>query len=423
MLPKATKKRIKKEVATRKKEAREKAVKEEEQLDLNQWWSLRHVLSYDYMIFYILLGARERGKSYAIMNYFVSQYKKNGIPFYWIRLTDTQQKELLINNAMKLVDQDIRRKYKLDLVTVGDNVYETEHETVTVTSKDGVAHEERREIRSKRRLFARVMCASTFYNDKGSLFDNDFLNDPKMKYHICIDEFEREKGEKKTFDIAYAIVNQLENISRSTKDRIKVFFVGNTLEEASDILCLFNFIPEKNGIFQLVKNKKKLIEYIKEIRACNNDADKKLLVDYKYRNYDFGKRCLVENIQNSKAYNVRRHGTIADILMPKSSTFTNKIDTDNALISKETLKKPISVIKFTKNPKDWFTVWNSNLIAPYKNEQKQVIAMRPYLDEIYNQEMANNIITIFDIRGFVFKNLITFKQFQNQLMLFKPRKG
>ena len=423
MLPKATKQLIKKERATKKKEAKEKAVKEEEQLDLNQWWSLRHVLSYDYMIFYILLGARERGKSYAIMNYFVSQYKKNGIPFYWIRLTDTQQKELLINNAMKLVDQDIRRKYKLDLVTVGDNVYETEHETVTVTSKDGVAHEERREIRSKRRLFARVMCASTFYNDKGSLFDNDFLNDPKMKYHICIDEFEREKGEKKTFDIAYAIVNQLENISRSTKDRIKVFFVGNTLEEASDILCLFNFIPEKNGIFQLVKNKKKLIEYIKEIRACNNDADKKLLVDYKYKDVDFGKRCLVENIQNSEAYNVRRHGTIADILMPTNSAFTNKIDTDNALISKETLKKPISVIKFTKNPKDWFTVWNSNLIAPYKNEQKQVIAMRPYLDEIFNLEMQKSIISVFDMRGFTFKNLITFKQFQNQLELLKPRKG
>ena len=111
MLPKATKKRIKKEVATKKKEAKEKAVKEEEQLDLNQWWSLRHVLSYDYMIFYILLGARERGKSYAIMEYFVKQYKKKGIPFYWLRLSDTQQKDLLANNAMKLVDQDIRRKY------------------------------------------------------------------------------------------------------------------------------------------------------------------------------------------------------------------------------------------------------------------------------------------------------------------------
>lgn len=423
MLPNATLKRMKKERSTKKKEAKVKEQKDIEQLDLNQWWSLRHVLSYDYMIFYILLGARERGKSYAITEYFVKQYKKHGIPFWWLRLTDTQQKDLLANNAQKLIDPDIRRKYKLEIVTSGDNVYETEFETVTVPSRDGQQHEERREIRSKRRLMATVMCVSTFYNDKGSLFDKDFLNDPKMKYHICLDEFQREKNEKRTFDIAYSVVNQLENIVRSSKDRVKVFFVGNTLEEASDILCLFNFIPESNGIFQLVKNKKILIQYLKELRACNNDSEAKLKIDYKYRNYDFGKRCLVENIQNSEAYNVRRKGTIANILMPNSSTFTNKIDADNTLLSKEPLKKPLNIIKFTKNPKDWFTVWNSNLIAPYNREQKPAIPMRPYLDEIYNQEMANNIITIFDIRGFVFKNLITFKQFQNQLMLFKPRKG
>ena len=66
-----------------------------------------------------------------------------------------------------------------------------------------------------------------------------------MQYHIAVDEFEREKGEKNTFNIVYALVNQLENMVRSTKERIKIFLMGNTLEEASDILCAFNFIPEK----------------------------------------------------------------------------------------------------------------------------------------------------------------------------------
>ena len=50
-----------------------------------------------------------------------------------------------------------------------------------------------------------------------------------MRYNIAIDEFEREKGEKNTFDILYSLVNQLENIVRSTKDRMKIFFLGNTL--------------------------------------------------------------------------------------------------------------------------------------------------------------------------------------------------
>lgn len=96
-----------------------------------------------------------------------------------------------------------------------------------------------------RKLFARVYAISTFYNDKGSIYDNEFLKlDPKNQYLVAIDEFEREKGERNTFDITYSVVNQLENLLRSTKERTKVFFIGNTLESASDILCAFNYIPE-----------------------------------------------------------------------------------------------------------------------------------------------------------------------------------
>ena len=56
---------------------------------------------------------------------------------------------------------------------------------------------------------AHVYAISTFYNDKGSIFDKDFLNDPNMRYNIAIDEFQREEGEKNTFDITYSLVNQL----------------------------------------------------------------------------------------------------------------------------------------------------------------------------------------------------------------------
>lgn len=69
---------------------------------------------------------------------------------------------------------------------------------------------------------ARVFALSTFYNDKGSIFDKDFLNDLTMRYNIAIDEFQREKNEKNTFDILYALTNQLENLVRSTKDRTKI---------------------------------------------------------------------------------------------------------------------------------------------------------------------------------------------------------
>lgn len=308
------------------------------------------------------------------------QWKTKGIPFTWLRLTETAARKLLANNAEKLVDPDLRRKYDLDLVTSGNNVYEvTKRSKPDKTGKTKVI---------EKKLMARVYALSTFYNDKGSIFDNQFLDDPNMRYNVAIDEFERESSsEKNNFDLLYACVNQLENLLRSTKERTKIFFLGNTLTEASEILCAFNFIPEDWGIYKLKS-----------------------------------KRCVIHNIAPSDAYLKRRKGTIADILMPNASTFTNKIDTDTALINKKQLHAPSYIIKFTKDKKDWFTVWDSNIVCKYNGEKKPVIAMRPYLDEVFSTDIQKNTILLFDTRSLQFRNLITFKQFQGCMELLKPRK-
>lgn len=160
----------------------------------------------------------------------------------------------------------------------------------------------------------RVLALNTFYNDKGSgYFDKDFLNDPKMFYNICLDELAREKDEKKSFDIVYAFTNQLENLVRNTKQRIRVICIGNTLEEASDIMAAFNFIPEKFGRYKL-----------------------------------HSKRAVVEYMEPTEAYQKMRKGSIADILMPTASTFTNKIRTDYSLVNKKRLVHPNYLIKFDK---------------------------------------------------------------------------
>lgn len=345
-----------------------------------EWYSIRHMLGYaNWAMFYILLGGREAGKSYSVTDFFCRQFKNKGIPFIWLRLTEAASRKLLQNNAEKLVDPDLRRKYALDLVTSGNNVYH-------IIKRSNPDKNGKTKIVEKK-LFARVYALSTFYNDKGSIFDKDFLNDPNMRYNIAIDEFEREKGEKNTFDITYSLVNQLENLVRSTKDRVRIFFLGNTLEDASDILCAFNFIPENFGIYKLKS-----------------------------------KRCVIEYIEPSEAYLKRRKGTIADILLPTASTFTNKVNTDDTLVDKSPLITPKYVIKFTKNEKDWFTVWNSNIVSKYNGEKKQVIAMRPYLDEVFSAEVQKQMITLFDTRSFTYRNLITFKQFQSNMELLKPRK-
>ena len=339
------------------------------------------MLSYSWALFLFLLGGREAGKSYAVTDFYVSQWKRYGRPFFWLRLTETSAGKLLINNAEKLIDPDIRRRWNLDLVTVGDQVYEV--------TKRGKPREDGRPGKIvEKRLMARVLALNTFYNDKGSgLFDKDFLDDPNMYYNLALDEMNREvTAERNTFDIVYAFANQVENIIRSTKKRVRIICIGNTLEEASDLLTAINFIPETFGRFKIKK-----------------------------------KRAVVEYIEPSERYKKRREGTAADILSGDSSTFTNKINVDRTLVSKKRLIKPSYVIAFTN--KDKFTVWDNNIVAQYNNERCfRTIAMRPYLDFLFETKARDMVMQLFDTRSYHFRNLVTQKIFKKNLALLKPRK-
>ena len=346
-----------------------------------EWYSLRSMLGYSWALFLMLLGGREAGKSYSVTDFFCRQWKLYGRPFYWMRLTDTSQQKLLNNNAEKLIDPDLRRKYNLDLFVRGDGVYE-----ITKRAKPNSQYPKGKILEKK--LMFRVLALSTFYNDKGSgLFDKDFLDDPDMYYNICLDEMNREQNEKRSFDILYAFTHQLENLVRSTKTRLRVICIGNTLEEASDILCAFNFLPEEFGRYKLKK-----------------------------------KRCVIDYIEPSEAYKRRREGTIADILMPTASTFTNEIHTDATLVYKGRLVKPTAIIKFARGKESWFTIWDSKCIAQYNGEKATIIAMRPYIDELFQPELRDTMFKMFDTRSFIYKNLITFKLFQKHLEILKPRK-
>ena len=356
---------------------RSKAYIKRKILKEREFYLLRSLLGNAWAIFYILLGGRQAGKSYSIIEFFIQQWLKYGTPFYWLRLKPKQVEKLLKNNADKLIDPDLRRKYNLnDLVVTSPNVY-------VVTKRSAPDKNGKTKVLEKK-LLATVLPISTFYDDKGvGYFDKDY----KGWYNIGVDEFQREANEKNTFDIMYALVNQLENLVRNTKTKVRIFFLGNTLQEASDVLCSFNFIPEEYGRYKLKK-----------------------------------KRAVIDYIEPSDAYKKMREGSIADILMPESSTFTNKIDTDYSLVYRGRLESPSYVIKFGKTKDTWYTIWDSNVIKKYNGEKKPCIAMRPYLDEVFVVEQRDNVIKQFDYRGYMFRNLITFKQFQKEIELIKPRK-
>lgn len=330
-----------------------------------EWYSIRRLLGYTWARFIICIGPRECGKSYSVMHFLVKKWKEKGIPFTWIRLSQESLARMLANDGMDFVDADIVREFGLELKTKGDCLYDGD------------------------KLMCRGMTLSAMAKDKGrALFDKDFLKDPNMWYHIGIDEFNRERQEKRYFNVAYNFVNQIENLIRSTKTRIRIFMMANLLEDASDILAsCFNFIPYTYGTYRL-KNKYAVIDYI----------------------------------EPNEAYIARRKEATANVLAAQESTFSNLIQRDHSMIYKGRLLTPSYIIAFDKSTR--FTVWQgqnaANIIAPFNGEKVQVIAMRPYLDQFFNKKNRDNIYTIYNSRGYHFRNLITQTNFKAALEELKP---
>ena len=142
-----------------------------------------------------------------------------------------------------------------------------------------------------------------------------------------------EKGEKRTsFDILYNFIGMIENIIRTTKTKVRIFLVGNTLEEASTILKAFDFLPEKFGRFYLKR-----------------------------------KRCIIDNLEPTAEYLKDRYGSAADILGGRGmSNYTNDLKKDLSQVSRARKIHPKYTIWFGKDNSEKYIVWNDNIISRYQ---------------------------------------------------------
>ena len=333
----------------------------------NQWYSVRSILGYSWAIFYILLGARDAGKSYSVMDFFLHEYFTKGKDFTWLRLTEASTKKLLNNNAMEFIDIGLMNKYGInskDITVKGTTVF------------------------FKGKKMAKILAFSTFYSDKGvALFKDKEMENEMFAYNICCDEFQREqRSERNTFDITYAFVNQLENLVRH-KTNCRIMLVGNCVEDCSDILTLFNFIPETFGRYKIKK-----------------------------------KRCVIDYIPPSKKYLERRKGSISDLLTPDASTFTNEQKFDRSKIYKGRVHKPQYVIQFRNT---CFTVWDGNVILRYNNENKPIFPMVPLLfnNSVFRSEVRDEIILMNYEKRFMFRDLLTQRLFDKCIKEIKGIKG
>ena len=258
----------------------------QEKRALARYYQLNSILGNSWAIFFIITGGRKTGKSYSVTDFLCNRKKKLGdkVKNLWLRISETSTKAMLANKADKLVDPDLKRKYDLDLSTKGMDVFDHKNPFMTVCP------------------------LSQFGKLKGvGFYDKDFDGE----YNIVLDEFQLEQGEKRTsFDILYNFIGMCENYVRTTKKNVRVFLLGNTLEEAAQILKAFNFIPEKFGRFYLKR-----------------------------------KRAVIDNIEPTEEYLADRKGSIADILGGGDmSNYTNQLTKSVRLIDKRRTSKPQKII-------------------------------------------------------------------------------
>ena len=105
------------------------------------------------------------------------------------------------------------------------------------------------------------------------------------------------------------------------------------------------------------------------------------------------------------------------------SNFTNELQKDVKLITKDRVSKPQAIIKFGREQDRWYTWWNGNIIKRYSGQScGHIVAMRPYIDQFYNKERVQMVIDIYDAEGFRYNNLIDKTYFESELKKIRTTK-
>lgn len=330
-------------------------------------------------LFLVECGGRGCGKTYSTQNYLLRRFKKHGEPCVWMRLKEPSIRKLMANDGHDFIDPGLIEKWNL-----ADKKIEVKGNSMYIDDKE----------------FCRFLAISTFYQDKGIAGLNKTSkmkkpDDPTAKAAITkavkkyktivIDEFQLEKSERVTVDVVYGLVNQLETICRHDTDR-RIIMLGNTLEEAGDVLAeCFKFIPDKPGIYRL-KNK----------------------------------RAVIWSIEDSDEFKKAREHSIAGILAPEESTFTNTVHSDLDLITRKPIGKQTQIIRFSQTK--YFTICGNVVTCQRVSDKSSLptIVMRPYIPGYaYYKDRVKKIIEAAQQRQLMFDRLITLKLFMKEIQLIK----
>ena len=346
-----------------------------------------HVFSYQGISNFGYTAVRGVGKSVISVETAIILKRKYGyenVKCFYFRLTDLSIRTMLKNKAEKAIDPYLIDKYNL-----------------LITCKNNIVYDHGKPLLE----FYPLVSAGS--QGKGvNLYDCNFFpkspKDPKRFIVTIWDEFLMAEGvEKKSIGdpvAQYKIYREaiLRDAKRLPYNAVYNFFLANSVSECASVTgALFNYIPDPNN-HNIVKLTRK--------------------------------HAIFWNVPVTEAYKEKRKQSYnADIMdFENDVNYNNIVKRDLELIkSKQTrIYKVTNVIKFSKKESDWFCIYDGKYIRRYRKEKfkkEKSIAMKRYLDELFDPNAVKTVIARFDARDFKYCDIMSQALFQAQLKLIKQK--
>lgn len=339
------------------------------------YWYPNRLFSYDpsWFWFYIAIGSRGRGKTVSGWRWVLKRFLKHDEKFVWLRLTSAPIQKASRNQGTTIVPDFLLKQLKITAIKMrGSVIYITILENGRLVTKPcGV-----------------MDSISTFYTSKGQ--------DMSKYTNVVFDEINRESGERSTFDLTRAFINQIETIARMRK--IRVLMLGNTIQDTSEILGIFNFQPKEFGIYKLTR-----------------------------------KHCIIEYMDDSEEFKKKRKESLAGSLLGENSevstSFTNK-----ALIFDENLMKYNPKLRATFNyyisefkafqlyeMKKMKKRKGSLFVGDIREENKPSYKVSPFMNCVgmFDKDINDMLISLLSTNMLIFETSLTRTRFTKALKLSK----
>lgn len=383
------------------KEERERARKQQRieagntKVMKSEYLSSRPMMGYDKRyVHFIFAGARGRGKSVLALDAPIASCKKYGYEnnkIFFFRLSDMSIKALLQNKAANLIDPILVDKYKMEITRKANTVFDHGKKLLEVYS-----------------------LASAAKMKGQALFDYNFLNnrpiDPKTGKPVkrfvwlILDEFQMAEGlENKsaaTRSTAALFKMYTEIITRDQQfldyPAVRCIYLANTVSESS------TFTSEMWGFYMPPGDFR--------IKKCPR------------------KNAVFFNVPNSERYIEKRKasvmGSITDF--ENDSNYSNQIAMDMKVIKpkKTRLMRVTYLIKFSKNPSDWFCLYDNKYLRKYRGEsikKDKVIAMRRHIDEVFSSALITDVFDRYDVKDYMYADIISMACFRARMSELKAK--